>query len=322
MDWSRRRFLETLAAGAALAAARLSVRAANGLTDQAHDFDIDAVHVFAKPFRALDYASASALIAEAGGTGIDFAVRRGGHVEPARASEDLPRAVAAARAAGLRTATISSDIVAATPEARRLLTAARDAGIRVYRLGHFTFDASVGPWATLQRLKPQLEALATLNAEIGIHGAIQNHSGNGRVGAAGWDLHELVRDHDPRWLGCQFDIRHATAIGATSWGTTFDLLAPWVHSIVLKDFRWLQHPGEQRIEDVPLGDGICDLAGFVRRVARLSQPVTCSLHLEFEPFEPAPAAVSPQLRTELVGGLRRELDTLTSLLRGLDRVGG
>lgn len=322
MVWSRRRFLETLAASAALAAARPPARAASGPADRAHGSGINAVHVFAKPFHALDYAATAALIAEAGGTGVDFAVRRGGHVEPERAREDLPRAVAAARAAGLRADTISSDIVAATPEARRLLTAARNADIRVYRLGHFIYDAAIGPWATLQQLKPRLQALAALNAEIGIHGAIQNHSGNGRVGAAGWDLHELVREIDPRWLGCQFDIRHATVVGSTAWGTTFDLLAPWVHSIVFKDFRWLQSPGAQRIENVPLGAGICDLANFARRVNRLPQPVTCSLHLEFEPFEPAPAKVSPQLRMELVAGLRRELETLAALLGGSGRAGG
>jgi sugar phosphate isomerase/epimerase len=279
------------------------------------------LHVFAKPFKALDFTQTAALIAEAGWSGIDLTVRRGGQIDPANAPRDLPRAVEAARAARLRIDTISTDIVAATPITRRLLAAFRESGISVYRLGNFTYDPTLGPWQTLQSLKPRLADLADLNAEFGIHGAIQNHSGKGRVGAAGWDLHELVRDLDPRWLGCQYDIRHATAVGGKSWTTTFDLLTPWIHSIVLKDFRWIQRPGEQEIENIPLGAGICDLTDFLHRVMRLPRTIPWSLHVEYEPFEPVPSSISDALRAELVAYLLQERAILTALLTRISVAG-
>jgi sugar phosphate isomerase/epimerase len=318
---TRRRFLGTLVAGAALAAGgRLRAAppagpaAVAGSPGPETAAGPETVHVFTKPFHALDYAATAALVAEAGFGGLDLTVRAGGHVAPGRAAEDLPRAVAAARAAGLEVATISTGIVAATAESRRLLTVARDLGIRAYRLGNFTYDRALGPWATLARLKPQLRALAALNEELGLHGGIQNHTGPWRVGAAGWDLHELVRDLDPRWLGCQYDIRHATSVGGTSWVATLELLAPWIGSLVLKDFRWIQRPGAQVVENVPLGEGVCDLTGFLRRVRELGLRVPWSLHLEFPPFEPAPSADSAAARDPLRAGLRRERATLDRLL--------
>jgi sugar phosphate isomerase/epimerase len=317
---SRRRFLESLAAGAAWATAGRS--AAAGTSGRSSILSNPGyLHVFAKPFTALDFTATAALIAEAGWSGIDLTVRRGGQIDPANATRDLPRAVEAARAVGLRIDAISTDIVAATPATRRLLAAFRESGISVYRLGNFTYDPALGPWKTLQSLKPRLADLADLNAEFGIHGAIQNHSGKMRVGAAGWDLHELVRDLDPRWLGCQYDIRHATVVGGQSWATTFDLLTPWIHSIVLKDFRWIQRPGEQEVANIPLGAGICDLAGFLHRVVRLPRIVPWSLHVEYEPFEPVPSSIPDSLRAELLAGLQQERATLTALLTRISVVG-
>src|SRR5438067_7531604 len=52
---------------------------------------------------------------------------------------------------------------------------------------------------------------------------IQNHSGNGYVGAAMWDIHEMIRDLDPRHMGVHFDIGHATVESGLSWPTAFAL---------------------------------------------------------------------------------------------------
>jgi hypothetical protein len=93
----------------------------------------------------------------------------------------------------------------------------------------------------------------TVSAILGVtagDGAIQNHAGT-RVGAALWDVYELVRDLDPRWIGVQYDIRHATAEGGQSWSLPLKLLAPWIKCTDAKDFKWEQSPGKAAIENVP-----------------------------------------------------------------------
>lgn len=306
---SRRAFLGQLGAAALLAApgARAATTASPGTGP-------DTIHVFAKPLEDFSWAEAAGLIAEAGFNGVDYAVRPGGHVSPERVEQDLPLAVAAARRAGLRVDTITTGITRADESARRLLACAAGLGITRYRLGNFTYDRSLGPWRTLEQLKPTLHSLAELNATTGIHGGIQNHTGAWRVGAAGWDLHALLRELDPRWLGCQYDIRHATAVNGTSWPVTLDLLAPWIRSIVIKDFRWLQKPGTQTIDDTPLGQGIVDLAGFLRRVRELGLAATWSLHLEYAPFEHVPKAPPAQARPLFLDAMRLDRTVLRRLL--------
>jgi hypothetical protein len=73
-----------------------------------------------------------------------------------------------------------------------------------------------------------------------IHGAYQNHYG-GPVGGAIWDLYELLRDFDPTYVGCQYDIRHAVAEGGYVWKVGLKLIAPWVKCTVLKDFHWVKN---------------------------------------------------------------------------------
>jgi sugar phosphate isomerase/epimerase len=277
------------------------------------------IHVFAKPFHAYSYEETADLLAQAGYQGIDFTVRPGGHVEPDRVREDLPRAVAAARAAGLRVDMITTAITRADAGARTLLATAADLGISVYRLGNFRYEPEGDPWQKLREIQPHLLELARLNEHLGIHGGFQNHSGTWRVGAAGWDLHELLRDHDPRWLGCQFDIRHATAVLGTSWPVVFAVLAPWIRSIDIKDFRWIQRPGSQEVEDVPLGEGIVDLSGFLGRLHASGIDAAWSLHLEYPPFEHASLPHGPELRAMHLDGLRRERDRLAALVSSATR---
>jgi sugar phosphate isomerase/epimerase len=308
---SRRNFIRNVTGAAALLAARrLRADAIKPAPASTGGEGPAVVHVFAKPLQIFSYAATADLVATAGLGGVDFAVRPGGHVAPERVEDELPRAVAAARAAGLRVDTITTGITRADETARRLLACAAGLGIRHYRLGNFTYDRRLGPAATLDQLRPQLRDLAALNESTGLHGAIQNHTGTWRVGAAGWDLHALLRDLDPRWLGCQYDIRHATAVSGTSWPVTLDLLAPWIRSIVLKDFRWQQTPGAQQVEDLPLGEGIVDLAAFLRRVRELGLSATWSLHLEYAPFEHGPQRPPAEARPLFLDAMRRDVGVL------------
>lgn len=146
---------------------------------------------------------------------------------------------------------------------------------------------------------PAMRDLAAMNRQYGLHGAYQNHSGL-HVGAAGWDLVELLRDLDPQWIGCQFDIRHATTDGGLCWPNTLRLLAPWIRSSDLKDFRWVQAPGKARVEGVPIGEGIVDFTAYFQLQRTLNFGGPISVHFEYPPFEGGPTGLDRHARRDLL----------------------
>src|SRR5579884_2479865 len=82
---------------------------------------------FSKHLPDLSYDELGRTLKDAGFEGVDLTVRKGGHVLPERAREDLPRAVEAIQSHGLRVAMITNELTSASdPAARPILeTAAR-----------------------------------------------------------------------------------------------------------------------------------------------------------------------------------------------------
>ena len=314
---SRRHFVSRLAAvGAVLPLAPLVAaegrkkKAAEPAELPAWKGGKTALHVFSKPLHWLSWADTAAMVKAAGGDGVDFTVRNAqGHVLPEKVTEDLPRAVDACRAAGLKVEMITTEIQGVqTPHTEKLLRTAAKVGVKYYRLGFFNYDFSKGVKGSLDALRPQLRELAALNQSLGLHGAIQNHAGP-RVGGPMWDLYELLKDIDPRWLGVQFDIRHAVAEAGQSWPITLRLLAPWIRCTDIKDFRWEQAPGKAAIDNVPLGQGIVPYAAYLGLVRELQLAGPMSLHLEYPPFERAPLSEADK-RQQFPALMRKDLDTL------------
>ncbi len=269
------------------------------------------MHVFSKPLQWLDYAGAAALIAEAGYGGIDYTVRPGGHVLPEKVQDDLPRAVEAARKAGLKVEMITTAVTTAKDKfTEPLLRTAAKLGVKYYRLGNFQYNLKVGIWESLQNLKPQLRELAALNQSLGLHGCIQNHAGP-RVGGPVWDLYELVRDLDPRWFGVQYDIRHAVVEGAQSWPLALRLLAPWIRCTDLKDFKWEQAAGKATLDNVPIGQGVVGYDAYFKLVAELGLHGPRSVHFEYPPFERATTPLpEAEKRSVLLKLMKQDLAAL------------
>ncbi len=269
------------------------------------------IHVFAKPLQWLSYDGAAKLIADTGFGGIDYAVRVGGHVLPEKVQEDLPRAIEAARKAGLKVEMITTDITDARGQNTEIMvkTAAK-LGVKCYRFGNFKYDDKLGITESLQKLKPVFKELADLNRAHGIHGAIQNHAGI-RVGAPLWDSYELLKDLDPRWIGVQYDIRHATAEGGQSWPLALQLIHRWVRCTDLKDFKWMQSPGKATIENVPIGQGIVNFDQYFKLVRDLGIGGPMSVHLEYPPFERATKQMSETEKLkEFATYMRNDLQAL------------
>jgi L-ribulose-5-phosphate 3-epimerase len=319
---SRRHFMSMMtAAGAAIPLAQLASTARGAAATASPSpggaggpFTLATMHVFAKPLQWLDYAGTAAIIAEAGFGGIDYAVRPAGHVLPEKVQDDLPRAVDAAKKAGLKVEMITTAIVDPRDKhTEPLLRTAAKLGVKIYRFGNLGYDDKLGVWGSLQKHKAVVKEFADLNKSIGIHGAFQNHAGT-RVGSAIWDLHELLRDVDPRWVGVQYDIRHAVAEGGQSWPLPLKLLAPWIKCTDLKDFRWEQSRGKATIENVPIGEGIVNFDAYFKLVRELNLNGPVSVHFEYPPFERAPELPPPEKRPKLLAAMKKDLAALKGFM--------
>jgi sugar phosphate isomerase/epimerase len=252
------------------------------LTASAQKERSQGVHIFSKHLQWLDYTGMAQTAAAIGFDGVDLTVRPGGHVLPERVEEDLPRAVEAVKKAGIDVVMMTTSITDprdSTTEA--ILKTAGRLGVQYYRMGYYRYDRAKGVAAMLDEIRPQVRDLAAMNAHYKIAGSYQNHAGNGYVGAPLWDLYQLLKDLDPRWIGCQYDIRHATVEGGTAWPTTLRLLAPHINTLVAKDFVWARRGDQWRLENCPLGDGMVDFSKYFSVLDREKIAAPFSVHLEY-----------------------------------------
>lgn len=299
ISFSRREFLGTASAAAAgLAAALRSAEAAPARTAP----PAVSLSVFSKHLQHLDYRALAETVAESGFDGIDLTVRDGGHVLPARVRDDLPKAVEAARAAGIMTKMITTTIVSVRdPHAEAVLETASRLGVRDYRLGWLPYDQARGITGTFNALLPQFRELAALNERLGIRGGYQNHAGD-RFGCAVWDLWMVLKDVNSPWLGCQYDIRHAVIEGMSSWPNGLRAIAPYIHTIDIKDGRWERTPKGWQPVTVPLGDGAVDLLKFLKELRGLGVAKPVSMHFEY----PFPETGTPAERRKAAVALMRK----------------
>lgn len=222
-------------------------------------------HVFSKMFQPPVTKSPEALcelMAKAGYDGIQWTVRRGGHVQPENASRDLPKVCRIAESFGLKNRTICTDIKPDDPQAVCVLKAAADCGIVMQRPAYFFYDAKKESFRqSLDRIKRGFARLAELSAKTGVKTTYQNHSswGPSVFGGIVWDVYECLRDLDPQDIGIEYDPMHAFFETNLSWSHGFDLIAPWIAAIDLKDFHYQldsKNPKKMKKAMVAAGAGV------------------------------------------------------------------
>ena len=262
--------------------------------------------IFTKHLQWLDYETMAETAAEIGFDGVDIPLRPKGHVLPEKVADDLPRAVEAVKKAGLDVPMITTAITGPdSPYAEQILKTAGGLGIGYYRLGYLNYDHSKGISESLESYKPQLRDLAQLNREYGIHGDYQNQAGV-NVGATVWDIWYAIKDLDPRWIGCQYDIRHATVEGGNSWRLGLELIGRFIKTTVIKDFKWDKVDGRWLTINTPVGEGMVDFKAYYELIKKLNVTGPVSMHFEY-PHERKREAVIPVFR--------KDLEALRSILK-------
>ncbi len=243
-----------------------------------------SIHLFSKQVQFLGYEEMSEAAAEMGFDGLDLTVRPKGHVLPENVRRDLPKAVKAMNDAGLLSIIMATRVnQVEDPVNATLLKTAADQGIQYYRMGYYTWDDSKTWQQNLDTHRPKIEGMAKMNEKLRIHGGLQNHAGK-RVGAYLPDIAYLLDGLNPTWMGCQFDIRHATVDGGQAWPTGIKWLQTYISTITAKDFIWFKDPstGVYRVKNVPMGQGMVDWIRFFKTLRAFGRHPVVSLHAEYD----------------------------------------
>ena len=272
---SRRTFLQSAAGVAAVAGWRpVAAR-------QAPAWKVGG---FTKTIQDLSFEDTARVAAAVGWDGVEVALRAGGHVLPERVDEDLPKLVEALRARGQQVLVLATDVRSPDPLSESVLRAAARAGIRLYRTGYYRYREGRPIAGQLGEIRSQLADLAALNRQVGVTGLLQNHSGNGYVGSAIWDLYSLIEHLDAREIGVHFDIGHATVEGGLSWPTNFALVKDRIGAVIVKDFAWKLTPGRGGAPDwCPIGKGMVQARFFpMLKASGFQGPITMQFEYPFE----------------------------------------
>ena len=266
------------------------------------------VAIFSKHLQFVQGPEVAKAAADLGFDAVDITVRKGGHVAPERVRQDLPPLVAAIREHGLEAPMVTTDILdAESPFAEDIVRTAAELGIRHYRFGGFKYSAGQPYPAQLDALKTRLAGLAALNARYQSCAMYHTHSGVGLVGASIWDLYLIMRDLDPRLIGVNYDIAHATIEGGIGgWINSFRITGPHLRGIAVKDYVWAKDArGNWKEQWVPLGEGMVHWPEFWTLVAQSGFAGPLQVHFEYE---------LPQAREGVSAAMRRDVATLRGQL--------
>ena len=242
------------------------------------------IAIFEKVFEGLNYEELAEAVEKTGADGIEATIRKGGHIEPQVAEEEVPKMNAALKARGKRIIIAATSIARADDaDAAKVLKALKASGIHYYRMAHYQVKLNQPMLPQVRSFAAQARDLAALNAEVGIQGLYQNHSGSsgtqGYLGALGWDLAMMLEGIDPAALGLALDTRHLCKDSGSSWHTALAACKPHVRSIYVKDGTWTGPRGDQ-YKDVPLDTGFVNKSVFDAIRSGLP-PMPLCIHMEW-----------------------------------------
>lgn len=293
---TRREFVRTAAAAGACAAVSRTFALAKA------EFG-GTICFFSKHLPDLDGRGLARALKPLGFGGVDLTVRPKGHVEPARVRELLPVFVNGIREGGLQVPMITTDLHAGDePAAAATLETAAALRIPFFKPGYYYY-AFADVRKELAGASAKLRSLAALGAKHRVRLGFHNHAGY--IGGGVWDIAPTIDALDREWAGYYFDIRHAVVEGGDGgWRSAFNLAAPRLQMIALKDFYWQKTAaGTWRQQNCPMGEGMVPWKPFFAALAKSGFNGPVSLHLEYE----IPGATAAAVQENTLAAAARDL---------------
>jgi sugar phosphate isomerase/epimerase len=278
----RRTFLQAGLAAAAVYGSSLTARAEDEktvpLADRLCLFTDHLDH------HGYSYAEVAGMLQPLKIAGPDLTVRGGGVVLPDRVADELPKAAAAFRDAGLSIPMVTTNLTSASdPTARPLLTTLGKLGIHYYKLGYYHYHDLAHWEADIASQRKELAGLLAIGKEAGVTAGLHNHAG-ASIGGAVWDAWDMLQPLDPAAVGFFFDPGHASLEGPKhAWKLNFHRIAPRLKMVALKDYVWEKTSKGWQTRWCPLGQGMVNWEEFFPLLAKASFPGPISIHIEYDP---------------------------------------
>lgn len=312
---SRREFLKVSsaaawAAGAVPLSMRSAARPARGPYRGTFCF-------FSKVVPQMNWQDLAKSAKAAGFGGVDLTVRRGGHVAPQRAAEDLPKAVEAIRAEGLEVPMITTGLTRAEdPTAVPILATASKLSIPFLKPGYYHYKF-VDVRKELEEASNQFRGVVELAEKYRIQ--VGFHNDDSFIGSQTWDISRVMDTLDPKWAGYYYDLENATIIGGEEgWRIAACLAMPRMKMVGAKDFYWLKTETQGwRETGCPLGQGMCDYKKFLPMLAEANFHGPISLHMEYSipgVSDDEGLSLARDKADEVMAAAKQNLDTLKALV--------
>jgi sugar phosphate isomerase/epimerase len=240
------------------------------------------IHLFSKHLQFLDYNEMSIAASDMGFNGLDLTVRKNGHVLPKNIITDLPKAVSTIKKQGLTPKMMTTNVWDAKNAVNQnVLKTASSLGFTHYRTNWLKYPENKPITESQTLFGKQAKELEILNKKFGIIGGYQNHTGK-NVGAPIWDLIPILEATEGKFIGSQYDIRHAVVEGGESWELGLKRIKPYINSIVIKDVKWGKIKGKWKPISVPMGEGMVDFKRYFTLLKKYNINVPVSLHVEHD----------------------------------------
>jgi sugar phosphate isomerase/epimerase len=245
------------------------------LAQTPHDSAQHPIIIFAKPLQHLDFEQLGKRLQSIGVQGIEATLRGDGQVAPQNFERELPKLTESLAKYEQRVVIAACEINQANSESQQQLELFARLGIPNIRMQYYRYDYSKPLLPQLDIFAKQAAELAQLCKSVKVKALYQNHAGKNYVGAALWDLQQVLREIDPQWLGVALDIRHTALELSQSWPSGYAVIRPHVGAVYVKDVSWINN----KPENVPLGTGITQpLFEAVKRDGLIGP---LSLHVEY-----------------------------------------
>lgn len=209
------------------------------------------VAVFAKPLQTMPVEELAKRLQSIGVQGLEATLRKGGQIEPEQLSQKLPAFCQTLAKYDQRVVIASSDInsVEGSSEQQLRLLAAQK--IAYFRMAYYQYNFDKPLIPQLESFAKQARQLADLCRDVGIKALYQNHAGARYVGAALWDLRQVLQSIAPESMALAIDLCHTNHELSESWPAAYRAVKPHIGAVFVKDFDWVNGQGGT----VPLGSG-------------------------------------------------------------------
>ena len=233
---------------------------------------------FTKHLQGLSYDAIADIGAECGLDGLESPVRPGGHVDPLKIEDELPKFIEALKKRNLELTIMTSGInqVSAEQNTEKVLRTAAKLGVKRFRMWYYKYDLKKPILPQVEEWRAKIKDLIQLCDEVGIQPLLQNHSGKDYFGAPVWDAFSIMKDFQPKQFGFALDSLHTTVEGGLSWPLEVALVKDYLGAVYFKDFKW----NGPKDETVPLGTGQVS-RDFAKTILKLKFEGPISLHTEY-----------------------------------------